>query len=46
VREALDDPTCEAALRQAEEFKALPEFVLNKLREQARRFPMSELERI
>jgi len=46
VREALDDPSCEAALRQAEEFKALPEFVLNKLREQARRFPMSELERI
>ena len=46
VREALDDPSCEAMLRQAEEFKALPEFVLNKLREQARRFPMSELERI
>ncbi|PJF37308.1 MAG: DNA polymerase III subunit delta [Candidatus Thermofonsia Clade 1 bacterium] len=46
VREALDDPRCEAELRQTEDFKNLSEFALNKLRAQARRFPLPELERI
>jgi DNA polymerase-3 subunit delta len=46
VREALDDPRCEPALRESEDFKHLPEFILRQLREQARRFPLSELERI
>lgn len=46
VREALDDPRCEAELRKSEDFKNVPEPVLRQLREQARRFPLSELERI
>jgi DNA polymerase-3 subunit delta len=46
LREALDDPSCEAALRQVEDLRMLPEFTLNKLREQARRFSMRALERI
>lgn len=46
VREAVDDPRLEAALRNAEDFKSTPDFVLKKLREQAQRFPLAELERI
>ncbi|MDW8298276.1 MAG: DNA polymerase III subunit delta [Anaerolineae bacterium] len=46
VREALDDPRCEAELRQTEDFRNLPEYAIDRLREQARRFPLRELERI
>ncbi len=46
VREALDDPRCEATLREGEDFKNVPDFVLRQLRDQARRFSLRELERI